>query len=293
MQSSFGVQDPSIASFECSLVRHGAGPPTRALVALHPHAAQTLAVTDSDSPERRPDASARAAEDIVDAATGLDGRTWVTLRDLAVRPWETIRKAAFEHDPRYVGAVKLSLAMSTVAIVLMGWLLPSGAFFDRLRVSDPQAWAELTATLEQHGICLDHFADRFSSRYDILNTGATLVECGVFALVFFALDRSRPFISHLSFALYCYSMWLATSIPLQLLVAADIGTVMRSGLFVLMLLLLPGLLIVGLWQFYPAGWTRQIGRAVGLLVLTALLFAVSTTVIAAGAFAWTRASFGI
>lgn len=247
---------------------------------------------DADKPAAQPSGHARAAEDLVDAATGLDGRTWDTLRDLVLKPWEMIRRAAFEHDPQYVGAVKLALAMSTIAIVLTSWLLPSEAYFERLRVTAPEAWAQLNAQLDANGVCFAHFADRYSNRHELLNTAATLFECGVFALFVHRLDRARPFLSHLNFVLYCYSLWLLASLPLQLVVFADIA---GSGLIagVGMIALLPGLMLAGLYRLYPTSWARLVMRGILLLLLTAALFAVTAAAISLGAMAWTRASFGL
>ncbi|MCH9685984.1 MAG: hypothetical protein K0V04_31405 [Deltaproteobacteria bacterium] len=258
------------------------------------------AVAKSDEPDgKSPSQSSttRAAEDLVDAATGFDGRAWVTLRDLVLKPWEMIQRAAFDHDPTYVGAVKLSLAMSTFAIVLMSWLFPGDAQLDNLETSNPEAWIELNARLTEHGICFAHFVDRFSSRYELLNTAATLLECGVFALLFRWFDRSRPLLSHLSFALYCYSLWLLASIPLELLLAAasaaDLGQTLSMAVGVVMLGLLPGLLIAGLWHLYPAPWSRQLARALILVVVIAVLFGLTLIVIMFLAMAWALASFGL
>lgn len=240
---------------------------------------------------------AAAAEDLVDAATGLDGRAWVTVRDLVLRPWDMMRRAAFEHDPRYVGAIKLSLALSTLAIVLMSWLFPPDGMLTSLEQTDPSAWAALQDQLREHGICFAHFADRYSSRYELLNTTATLLECGVLALVLYRFDRARPLLSHLSFALYAYSLWLLVSIPLELalagLTALGAASWLGTVVAVVLVLVLPGLLVAGVWRLYPAAWPRQLGRAVILLVATAGLFAVAILVIGVGAMAWTRASFGM
>ncbi len=237
-------------------------------------------------------APARAAEDLVDAVTGLDGRALATLRDLVLQPWSMIQRAAFENDQRYVGAVKLSLAMSTVAIVLMSWLVPSELYFERMQASDPEAWALLAAQLEAHGICFDHFADRFSSRHELLNTAATLVECVVFAFVVRRFDPRRPVFAHLNFVLYCYSLWLLISLPLQFLAAADIEGV-RAVAGLVMLAVLPGLMIFGFHRLYPARWPRQLARGVVILIVTTVLFVLSAVAIAVVAMAWTRASFAI
>ncbi|MEM7154033.1 MAG: hypothetical protein AAF799_14380 [Myxococcota bacterium] len=249
-------------------------------------------MADPDEHPAKPSGSAQVAEDLVDAATGLDGRAWQTLRDLVLRPWTMIQRAAFDHDPRYVSAVKLSLAMSTLSIVLMSWLVPSEAYFDRLRVSSPEAWAQLTAQLDAHGVCFPHFADRFSSRHELLNTIATLFECGVFGLFLYVLDRARPYLSHLNFVLYCYSLWLLATAPLQFVVVADLG---GSGFLagVGMIVLLPGLMLMGLRRLYPAPWLRQVVRGSMLLVLTAVLLGATVVMISSGAMAWTRASFGL
>ena len=258
-----------------------------------PQVARTSPATQTGAVAESEDAHAvRAAEDLVDAATGLDGRALATLRDLVVRPWTMIQRAAFENDRRYVGAVKLSLAMSTVAIVLMSWLVPSELYFDRMRASDPEGWAVLVSQLDAHGVCFDHFADRFSNRHELLNTASTLIECIVFAAVVGRFDRRRPWFAHLNFVLYCYSLWLLITIPLQFLTVADIdGLGVVLGLA--MVAVLPGLMILGLVRLYPAPWPRQLARGTLLLVLTVVLFIVSAVAIAAGAMAWTRASFGI
>lgn len=245
-----------------------------------------------DEPSSSTRHAPQAVEDLVDAATGLDGRAFRTLRDLLVRPWTMIRQAAFEHDPRYVSAVKLSLAMSTVSIVLMSWLMPSDGFFERMKAADPEAWAQLQTDLVASGVCFAHFADRFSNRHELLNTVSTLVECGVFAVFVRQLDRTRPFLSHLSFVLYCYALWLLVTIPLQFVVVADIaGTGLLAG--VAMLALMPGLLVMGLRALYPTSWLRQVARGVLLLALTVVLFGLSMTAISWGAMLWTRLSFGM
>lgn len=257
-------------------------------------------MTQPDEPHAKssdPPPTARAAEDLVDAATGLDGRAWVTLRDLVLRPWDMIQRAAFEHDRGYVGAVKLSLSITTLAIVLISWLFPSDAPLTSLEHSAPEVWTQLNTQLSEHGICFAHFADRFSNRYELLNTLATLLECGVFALVLHRFDRSRPLFSHLSFALYCYSLWLLASVPLELLLAtinaADLGRTLHLAVGLFMIALLPGLLIMGLWRLYPASWIRQLGRSVILLLVTVVLFVLALLAISTGAMAWTRASFGL
>ena len=249
-------------------------------------------MADPDERPAKPSGSAQVAEDLVDAATGLDGRAWETLRDLVLRPWDMIQRAAFDQDPRYVSAVKLSLAMSTLSIVLMSWLVPSEAYFDQLRVSAPQAWAQLSAELDAHGVCFPHFADRFSSRHELLNTIATLFECGVFAVFLYGFDRARPLLSHLNFVLYCYSLWLLVTAPLQFVVVADIGGSGFVGALG-MILLLPGLMLMGLRRLYPASLPRQLVRGLSLLVLTAVLFGGTVVMISSGAMAWTRASFGL
>lgn len=202
-----------------------------------------------------------------------------------------IQRAAFEHDPRYVGAVKLSLALSTVAIVLMGWLMPSDVYLDGFRASDPEAWARLAAELDKHGISQAHFADRFSSRHELLNTAATLFESAGLALVLHRFDRSRPLLSHLSFALYCYSLWLLVSLPLQFVVISDLNQTFRIVVGAGMVVLLPGLLVAGMIRLYPAPWPRQLARAVAVVALTALLLWLAAVAISVGAMAWTRTSF--
>jgi len=246
-----------------------------------------------DTPPKPSSASAQAAQDLVDAATGLDGRAWVTLRDLVIRPWDMIRRAAFENDPRYVGAVKISLVMSTFAIVLMSWLLSGEGYFTRLQAAEPAAWARLNARLEASGVCLAHFIDRFSSRHELLNTLATLVECGVLAVFFYVLDRRRRFVAHLSFALYCYALWLLVTVPLQFVMVAGLSPVAKLAVALGMIVLLPGLMFVGLLRLYPTSWPRQVGRALALLLLTGGLFFVMTAAIARGAMAWTLLSFGL
>jgi hypothetical protein len=228
----------------------------------------------------------------VDAATGFDGRMWFTVRSLAQHPWTTIREAVFEHDPSYVSAVKLSLAMSTVSIVLMSWLMPGDAFFVRMKVADPDAWAQLQADLAAAGVCFDHFADRFSNRHELLNTASTLVECGVFAVFVRLLDRTRPFMSHLSFVLYCYALWLIATLPLQFVVVHNLGglgTLMGFAMIVLM----PGLLVMGLRSLYPTSPLRQLVRGILLFALSTVLFGASAVAIASGAMLWTRLSFGM
>ncbi|MEM6295525.1 MAG: hypothetical protein AAGA54_29900 [Myxococcota bacterium] len=247
----------------------------------------------ADRDERPRDASSRAAEDLVDAATGLDGRALLTLRDLVVRPWTMIRRAALENDPEYVGAVKLALAMSTVAIVVMSWLIPSELYFDGMRAADPEAWSAFSKELDANGICLAHFSDRFSNRHELLNTAATLAECGVFALLFLWFDRTRAYFTHLSVALYCYSLWLLVSLPLQLLAGTDLGGPIGMTVGLVLIALLPGLLITAVVKFYPASRIRQTARGVGVLVLTGALFAGTSVIIAEGAMLWTRASFDL
>ena len=244
-------------------------------------------------PSTRSSASTRTAEDLVDAATGLDGRAWITLRDLLRQPWEMIRRAAFEGDPHYVGAVKLSLAMSTLAIVLMSWLMEPDAYLQAMRAADPVAWGRFEGELASRGVCMDHFADRFWSRHELINTVATLLECGVFALLLWAFDRRRPYLSHLSFALYGYTLWLMVTVPLQFALAADLPPAVVFWVGIGMVVLLPGLMIAGLLRLYPASWPRQLLRALLLVVTTALLFVLAAAAISAGAMAWARASFGL
>ncbi len=207
-----------------------------------------------------------------------------------------IRRAAFENDPGYVGAVKLSLSITTLAIVLISWLFPSDAPLIGLKDSAPEVWIQLNTQLSERGISFAHFADRFSSRYELLNTFATLLECGVFALLLHRFDRSRPLFSHLSFALYCYSLWLLACIPLEFLLAAahavGVDRTLSMAMGMGMVAVLPGLLIVGLWRLYPAPWPRQLGRAAILLLLMAVLFVVVLAAISVGAMEWTKASFG-
>jgi len=239
---------------------------------------------------------ARAAEDLIDAALGLDRRAWVTLRDLLVRPWVLIARTLDGPDPRYVGPIKLALSVAAASLLLVSWLLPERPVAQLVELkSGPAAAEALLAELGAHGVAPAHFDERFASRQNAINVALTLVECLAFSALLAWFERRRPFLGHLAYALIMFTLWVLVGTLIVVVVIA-VPTEVRwfhVAAEAVMLLLLPGLLIAGLPRFYPAPWPRQAARALVLVLVALVLLAVAFEVLMVLALAWTKASFGM
>lgn len=240
-----------------------------------------------------PSAANRAAEELIDAATGFDRRAWITLRDLVVRPWTLLGRVIAGPDPRYVGSIKLSLVVMTISLLVTPWLMPTTSVIQMFeRAGDIDAAQALRATLDGAGVDHAHFDERYTSRSNTLNTILSVVECLVLALVLSRFDRTRRFFGHLDYALYLYTLWVLVTTPL-----IAIGVALPAEAFAVIAMLgmlaLPGLLIAGLPRFYPAPWPRQLLRGAMILLATASLLVAAFDLLISLSLRWTLASFGL
>ncbi|MEM9457428.1 MAG: hypothetical protein AAGF11_24825 [Myxococcota bacterium] len=145
------------------------------------------------------------------------------MRDLVLRPWVLIQRAVFDGDPRYVGPVKLALSLSVLSLLLTTWLLPADYSIDEALHRDaPEQWAALRERMATHQISDAHFVERVTDYLHLLTTILTLAECGFYALVLRRFDRSRPYLTHMGYALYLYSLWILIVSSLVLFSAGSV-----------------------------------------------------------------------
>ena len=252
---------------------------------------------EGDPPPKSTNATVRAADDLLDAATGFDRRALVTMRDLVLRPWTLIQRAVFDDDPRYVGPVKLALSLTVLSLLLTTWLLPTDYDIgETLHRDAPEQWAALRERMATHQISGAHFVERFTDYLHFLTTLLTLAECGFYALVLRRFDRSRPYLTHMGYALYLYSLWLLLAMLLVLVIAVA-HTLGYSSLIIgawsVMGVSLPVLQALGLPRFYPAPRSRQIGRAAFLIMSSLVLFSAGSFLATTSALVWALRSFGL
>lgn len=234
----------------------------------------------------------------MELAHGAAGVTavWITLRDLVVRPFALIEQVVRGDDTPYVGPIRLTLGLAGVFDVLATLLLPSMGILDLLRFSGrAEMAAALTTALEQHGVDVSHFEDRFSSRIQALQTAATVVECGLIAMLL-RFFRKGALADHLAYAFYLYAAYLVVAILLVAVMSvassAGAGWLVALGAGSLVFGL-PAIIVAGMPRFYPARWPRQVVRStlsfVAISALSIMVIPLSQGV----ALAWTMLSFGI